>query len=59
MRYKDLVTKKLEDLSNSLNGINSLLSQQNVTREQFDIWFRLVKGKVEEVQTLINTEYQD
>ena len=59
MRYKDLVTKKLEDLSNSLNGINSLLSQQNVTREQFDIWFRLVKGKVEEVQTLINTEHQD
>lgn len=59
MRYKELVATKLESLSNSINGINSLLSQQNVTRDQFEVWFKLVKGKLEEVQTLINTEHQD
>ncbi len=59
MRYKDLVSKKLESLSNSINGINSLLSQQNLSREQFETWFNLVKSKVEEIQTLINTEQQD
>lgn len=59
MRYKDLVSKKLESLSNNINGINSLLSQQNLSREQFETWFNLVKSKVEEIQTLINTEQQD
>jgi hypothetical protein len=59
MRYKELVTTKLESLNNSINGINSLLSQQSLSREQFEVWYRLVKGKLEEVQTLINTEHQD
>lgn len=59
MRYKDLVSKKLEDLNNSITGINSLLSQPNLSREQFEHWFSLVKGKIEEIQTLVNTEYQD
>lgn len=59
MRYKDLVSKKLEDLSNNINGINSLLSRPGVTREQFEHWFNLVKSRVEEIQTLVNTEHQD
>lgn len=59
MRYKDLVTTKLENLSNSINGINSLLSQPSLSREQFQAWYQLVKNKIEEIQTLINTERQD
>lgn len=59
MRYKELVSKKLESLSVNINGINSLLSQPNLSREQFETWFNLVKVKLEEIQTLINTEHQD
>lgn len=59
MRYKDLVSKKLENLDNTINGINSLLSQPNLSREQFETWYNLVKSKLEEIQTLINTERQD
>ena len=59
MRYKDLVTKKLESLSNTIGGINSLLSKPNLSREQFETWYELVKVKLEEIQTLINTERQD
>lgn len=59
MRYKELVSKKLENLDNTINGINSLLSQPNLTKQQFEAWFTLVKSKIEEIQTLINTEHQD
>jgi len=59
MRYKDLISKKLENLDNTISGINSLLSQPNVSRQQFEAWYNLVKGKIEEIQTLVNTEQQD
>lgn len=59
MRYKDLVSKKLESLDNTISGINSLLSQPSLSREQFELWLQMVKGKIEEIQTLINTEPQD
>lgn len=59
MRYKDLVSKKLENLDNTIGGITSLLSQPNLSREQFQAWYDLVKSKIEEIQTLINTERQD
>ena len=59
MRHKDLVSKKLENLENNINGINSLLSQPNPTRQQFEAWFELVKTRIEEIQALINNEHQD
>lgn len=55
MRYKELITRKLESLDNSINGINSLLSQ-SATREQYDTWFALIKEKIQDIQTLINSE---
>ena len=55
MRYKALVTQKLESLNNSLNALNSVV-RQNQSREQIDHWFAVLKEKIEEVQTLINTE---
>ena len=59
MRYKNLISKKLENLDNTVSGINSLLSQPNVSRQQFEAWYNLVKSKIEEIQTLVNTEHQD
>lgn len=57
MRYKDLVSKKLEALDNSVSRLNSLISQ-NFTREQFQEVIITLREKIEEIQTLINTEEQ-
>ena len=59
MRYKTLVTNKLDSLSNNINNLNSLLSQQNLTRDQLDNWIETVKNKIADIQTLINTEQED
>lgn len=59
MRYKSLVLTKLEKLDNTIGNINSLLSQQNLSREQLDNWYETVKEKVAEIRTLINTEQGD
>ena len=58
MRYKTLVSKKLEALDNSIGTINSLLSQQNLTRQQFEDWYNIIKEKIAEIQTLVNTEQE-
>ncbi len=58
MRYKSLVTNKLESLNNNISSLNSLLSQQNLTREQLDNWIDTVKNKIAEIQTLVNTEQE-
>ena len=57
MRYKTLVTTKLEALHNTVSRLNSLLSQ-NLTREQFQEVTRTLKEKIEEIQTLINAEQE-
>lgn len=57
MRYKDLVSKKLEALDNSVSRLNSLISQ-NFTREQFQEVIITLREKIEEIQTLVNTEEQ-
>jgi hypothetical protein len=58
MRYKALVTTKLEALDNSISGIVSLLSQPNFTREQLEDWRRKVKEKISDIQTLVNSEQE-
>ena len=58
MRYKDLVSTKLESLGNSLSVLMSLLSQGAPRHEILD-WFDKVKEKIDEAQTLINSERQD
>ena len=58
MRYKDLVSQKLEHLGNSLNVLMSLLSQ-GAPRHEIQDWFDAVKEKIDEAQTLINSEHQD
>ena len=58
MRYKAIVLKKLEALQNSINGINSLLSQPNLSKQQFDTWHDMIKEKIAEIETLINAEQE-
>lgn len=58
MRYKTLVTTKLEALDNSVSRLNSLISQ-NLTREQFQEVIMTLKEKIAEIQTLINAEQEE
>ena len=55
MRYKNLVSTKLEALDNSISRLNSLLSQ-NFTREQFQAVVDALREKIQEIQTLVNSE---
>ena len=57
MRYKTLVTRKLEELDSIILGLKSLLSQAP-TREQIENQFEKSKAKIEEIQTLINVEVE-
>jgi len=57
MRYKTLVTNKLEALDNSISRLNSLVSQ-NFTREQFQEVIIALREKIAEVQTLVNSEQE-
>ena len=58
MRYKVAVSSKLEALDNRLGYINSLLSQPNLSRQDFEAWFEQMKEKIAEIQTLVNTEQE-
>lgn len=58
MRYKTLVSRKLEELSNFHLGLKSLLST-NSSREQIENQFDRIKDKIEEIQTLINVEVEE
>ena len=57
MRYKVLVSRKLEELNSIVNGLSSLLSQ-SPTREQLQNQIEKHKDKLEEIQTLINSEQE-
>ena len=50
MRYKALVSRKLDELNNILLGLSSLLSH-NPTREQIENQIEKHKSKLEEIQT--------
>lgn len=58
MRYKNLVSNKLEALDNSIARLNSLLSQ-NLTRDQFQEVVTTLREKIQEIQTLVNTEQEE
>lgn len=55
MRYKQPVTTKLENLNNSLNTLKYKVFQ-GTSAEDVNQWFDLIKEKIEEIQTLVNTE---
>lgn len=58
MRYKNLVSQKLEQLENALIGLNSLAAQ-GASRQQLENWLDQTKEKIEEIQALLNLENQD
>jgi len=58
MRYKTAVSAKLEALDNRLGTINSLLSQPNLSRQEFELWYEGMKERIAEIITLVNTEQE-
>ncbi len=56
MKYKQTVLQKLESVENAINGLMSMLSQPNLTREQLDQWYNFCKNKLEEINTLVNSQ---
>lgn len=56
MKYKQTVLQKLESVENAINGLMSMLSQPNLSREQLDQWYNFCKNKLEEINTLINSQ---
>jgi hypothetical protein len=58
MRYKVLVSRKLDELDNIILGLKSLLSG-SPSREQVENQFEKSKSKIEEIQTLINVEVEE
>jgi len=55
MRYKQLVTNKLDQLQNSLLQLQSILGQGR-PRHEFEEWLEKYKEKIDEIQTLVNSE---
>lgn len=55
MRYKQLVTNKLEGLNNALSTLRYKV-YQGTTKEDLDQIFIAFKEKIEEIQTLVNSE---
>lgn len=57
MRYKQLVSDKLEQVVNGLNVLRNNISFNDTNAAQHNI--ETLKDKIEEVQTLVNTEFDD
>jgi hypothetical protein len=57
MRYKQLITGKIEQINNTLNVLNHAIST-NESQSSKQI-VEKVKEKLEEIQTLVNTEHDD
>ena len=58
MRYKELVSMKLEKLHDSLKMLETMLNQ-SAPREVVYKWFDDTKEQIENIQTLLNVESQD
>jgi hypothetical protein len=57
MRYKQLVSDKLDQAVNTLNVLRHIISINDLNAAKQVI--EQIKDKLEEVQTLVNTEYGD
>lgn len=54
MRYKELITRKLEQLDNSLHQLNQLINvnDQNGAKQ----FIETMSEKIDDIQTLVNSE---
>jgi len=57
MRYKQLVSDKLDQAVNTLNVLRHTISMNDSNAAKQVI--EQIKDKLEEVQTLVNTEHDD
>jgi gas vesicle protein len=57
MRYKQLVSDKLDQTVNTLNVLRSAISMGDAQSSKQIV--ETVKERLEEIQTLINTEHDD
>ena len=57
MRYKQLITNKIEQINNTLNVLNHAISTNDSQSSKQIV--EKVKEKLEEIQTLVNTEHDD
>ena len=57
MRYKQLVSDKLDQTVNTLNVLRHAVSMNDSNSAKQII--EQIKDKIEEVQTLVNTEHDD
>ena len=57
MRYKQLVSDKLDQTVNTLNVLRSSISMGDAQSSKQIV--ESIKEKLEEIQTLINTEHDD
>jgi len=57
MRYKQLVSDKLDQTVNTLNVLRSAISMGDAQASKQIV--ENIKDKLEEIQTLINTEHDD
>ncbi len=58
MKYKKLVVDKLEQLENLLKSLDSQYKGVSTPYEKEQVYNK-VKDKLEEISTLINSEYED
>lgn len=59
MRNKVLVEVKLDELKNRINGLDRLYRGSGGTMYEKEQIYLQIQEKIEEIQTLLNTEYQD
>ena len=57
MRYKQLVSDKLDQAVNTLNVLRHAVSMNDTNGAKQVI--EKIKDKIEEIQTLVNTEFDD
>lgn len=57
MRYKQLVSDKLDQVVNGLNVLRNNITFNDGDAAKHNI--EALKDKIEEIQTLVNTEFDD
>lgn len=58
MRQKELITKKIQELKNFVNGERALISTAR-SREELLQQLEKISDKIQEIEVLINRENQD
>lgn len=58
MRQKELVSKKIQELKNFVNGERALISTAR-SREELLQQLERIEAKIQEIEVLVNRENQD